>query len=171
MKTSTKTAIAAGAVAVIGTLLLAGASQAGSGGDCRGRPFVGGPGMFGPPDMLDAFDANADGRLTQAEIDAALTERFAKYDSNGDGALSVDEFEGLFTEVARPMIVRAYQRLDPDGDAAVTADEFERPFANIVKRHDRDGDGALSKDDWRRGHRRHWDDDRDDDWHRGHRRH
>ena len=163
MKTSTKTVIAAGAVAVIGALAFAGASQAGNRHRGDHHAFAGGPAMFGPLAMLEAFDADADGKLTQAEIDAARSERFAKYDTNRDGALTVDEFEGLFTEVARPMMVRAYQRLDPDGDAMVTAAEFERAFANIVKRHDRNGDGALSMDDWRRGHRRHWDDDRDHD--------
>jgi Ca2+-binding EF-hand superfamily protein len=114
--------------------------------------------------MLRQFDADGDGRLTQAEIDTARTERFAKYDGNGDGALSLEEFSGLFQEVSRPMMVRAYQKLDPNGDASVTADEFDRPFSNLVERHDRDGDGALSPSDMKRGHhRRHYEHGDDDD--------
>ena len=157
MKILTKTLIVVGAATVVGAVTFAGVSQA-------GRGWGGKHGAFGgAAQMLEQFDADGDGRLTQTEIDTARTERFAKYDANGDGALSLDEFSGLFQEVSRPMMVRAYQKLDPDGDASVTAEEFDRPFANLVERHDRDGDGALSRSDMKRGHHRSWKHDRDDD--------
>lgn len=156
MRILTKTMIVVGAATVIGAAAFAGVSQA-------DRGWGGKHGFGGPARMLEQFDADGDGRLTQAEIDAARTERFAKYDTNNDGALSLEEFSGLFQEVSRPMMVRAYQKLDPNGDASVTAEEFDRPFANLVERHDRDGDGALSRSDMKRGHHRSWKHDRDDD--------
>lgn len=157
MKISTRTLIVVGAATVIGAAAFAGVSQADRG---WGGKFGG---FGGPMRVLEQFDADGDGRLTQAEIDTARTERFAKYDANNDGALSLEEFSGLFQEVSRPMMVRAYQKLDPNGDASVTAEEFDRPFANVVERHDRDGDGALSPKDIKRGHHRSWKHDHDED--------
>jgi Ca2+-binding EF-hand superfamily protein len=158
MTSFTKVFLAAGAAAVVGIVAIAGTSQAGRWGG-------GHHGGFGAMRMLKDYDTDGDGKLTQAEIDTARSERFAKYDTNGDGALSLQEFQGLFQEFMRPMMVRAYQRLDPDGDASVTAEEYDSAFADIVARMDRNGDGALSQDDMRRGHHRHWHKDgaRDDD--------
>ena len=156
MKILTKSLIVVGAATVMGAAAFASVSQA-------ERGWMGKHGGFGGPiRMLEQFDADGDGRLTQAEIDTARTERFAKYDANNDSALSLEEFSGLFQEVSRPMMVRAYQKLDPNGDASVTADEFDRPFANVVERHDRDGDGALSPSDMKRGHHRSWKHESDD---------
>ena len=105
--------------------------------------------------MMEQFDANADGSLTQSEIDQGRTEQMAKYDSDKDGNLSLQEFEALWLERMRPRMVDRFQNLDEDGDATVTSAEFLDPFANMVERHDRNGDGALSKDDRRkRGWRR-----------------
>ena len=150
MTSFTKALLAAGALAVVGVAAIAGTSQAGRWGG-------GHHGGSGAMRMLDQYDADGDGKLTQAEIDTARSERFAKYDADGNGALSLEEFEGLFHEVTRPMMVRAYQRLDPDGDASVTAEEYDGAFADIVEHMDRNGDGALSREDMRRGHRRHSD--------------
>jgi len=156
MKILTKTIIVVGAATAVGAMAFAGVSQAERGwGGKHG-------GFGGPVRMLEQFDTDGDGRLTQVEIDTARTDRFAKYDADGDGALSLEEFSGLFLEVSRPMMVRAYQKLDPNGDASVTVEEFDRPFANLVERHDRDGDGALSRADMKRGHHRSWKEDRED---------
>jgi len=115
--------------------------------------------------MFEEADADKDGKLTQAEIDAYRDARFTRYDANSDGKLSLDEFEGLLQEITKPMTVRAFQMHDPDGDAAITKEEFDRPTAGLVERLDRDDDGALSRDDRSRsrfawGHRRHHDDNR-----------
>jgi len=157
MNSFTKVLLAAGAAGVIGVVAIAGTSQAGRWG---GGGHHGG---FGAMRMLDQFDANGDGKVTQDEIDTARSARFAKYDANGDGKLGLDEFDALFREVTRPMMVRAFQKLDPDGDAGVTTDEYDAAFSGMVERMDRNGDGALSRDDMRRHRRGHSDDDRNDD--------
>lgn len=100
--------------------------------------------------MMERFDANADGSLTQAEIDQGRSEQLAKYDSNQDGNLSLQEFEALWLERMLPRMVDRFQDLDENGDSEVTAEEFLDPFANVVERHDRNGDGALSKEDRRK---------------------
>ena len=102
--------------------------------------------------VVERFDTDGDGRLTQAEIDAARADHMARFDANSDGALTLEEFEGLFHELTQPVTVRAFQMLDPDGDASISADELDKRLARAVARHDRNGDGALSPDDMRRGH-------------------
>lgn len=60
-----------------------------------------------PPESVFAFvDANGDGSLAFAEINAAnpnVTEAvFAQYDADGSGGLSLDEFRNLFANGPRP---------------------------------------------------------------------
>lgn len=174
MKTSTKLLAAAGAVLAvvgIGSAVYADSGWRGHGfGPCRdggmrgmmhgerGRMghgvggHFGGPmgGMMGPmvaKRMFELADTDKDGKLTQAEIDAARTQRFDTYDTNGDGKLSLTEFSALFSEITEPATVRAFQFLDPDGDAEITKEEFDTPSTRLVERFDRNGDGVLSRDD------------------------
>jgi Ca2+-binding EF-hand superfamily protein len=106
--------------------------------------------------LMERFDTNADGKLTQKELNDSRSAMLAKYDANKDGKLSLKEFEGLWLEFTQRRMVRSFQRLDVDGDASVTLDEYLKPFAKIVERLDRNEDGALSREDrrWRRWHHR-----------------
>ncbi len=103
--------------------------------------------------MMERYDANKDGKLTQEEINSNREAWLKEFDANNDGKLSLDEFKQLWLKARAERIVRAFQRFDRDGDAGVTLEEYQRPLADIVERMDRNGDGALSKDD-RRGHRK-----------------
>ena len=97
--------------------------------------------------LLERFDADKDGELTQAELDASRKELLEKYDTDKDGKLSLSEFERLWLEVMRRRMVRSFQYIDEDGDAAITVDEFLKPYADTVERMDRNGDGAISRHD------------------------
>ena len=103
--------------------------------------------------MMERYDADKDGKLTQEEINSNREAWLKEFDANNDGKLSLDEFKQLWLKARAERIVRAFQRFDRDGDAGVTLEEYQRPLADIVERMDRNGDGALSKDD-RRGHRK-----------------
>lgn len=100
--------------------------------------------------LIENFDTNADGDITQAEIDTARTARLAEFDANSDGALSLEEFEALWLDAMRDRMVDRFQSHDDDGDGLVTGEEFNQRFANLVSRHDQNGDGLLNTDD-RRG--------------------
>ena len=109
--------------------------------------------------MMKAFDANGDGKITQAEIDAARDARLTKYDANGDGALDLSEYQAMWLDATREGMVDRFQYLDANGDGTVTASEFRAPYAALVQRMDHNDDGALGRDDMRRGQSDNDDDD------------
>ena len=161
MTRTTKTLIIAGATAILGSVAIAGAVHAHNdrgwdrGGDRGARHGMqqrgGERGGFA---MMEQFDLNKDGNLTQAEIDQARKDKFGKFDANKDGKLSLKEFEALWLETTQQQMVRSFQRLDPNGDASVTAEEYSKPYQRMVERADRNGDGQINKDDRRsRSHR------------------
>ncbi|MDA1059831.1 MAG: hypothetical protein O3C65_14225 [Proteobacteria bacterium] len=94
--------------------------------------------------VLETFDTNNDGRLTQAEIDTFRADRLAKFDSDNNGTLSLKEYEALWLDAYRERMVDEFQRHDDDGDSVVTAEEFNEPYAKLVARMDRNGDGILT---------------------------
>lgn len=101
--------------------------------------------------MLEIFDADKDGAVTQAEIDAFRNDQIARFDADKDGQLSLDEYQALWLERMREHMVDAFQSHDADGDGEVTAEEFNTHFAGLVERLDRNGDGELNPDDRRGG--------------------
>ena len=104
--------------------------------------------------MMDSFDADEDGRLSQEEIDQTREQRFSAFDGDGDRSLSLAEYEKLWLDAMREAMVDRFQHLDADGDARVTAEEFKRPFAKTVRRMDRNADGVIDRDDFQRHHHR-----------------
>jgi Ca2+-binding EF-hand superfamily protein len=157
MNRRTKILIAAGVAAVVGTAGVAGAVKARDGHEWRGRHHAGETrgmdmerGMGRGLAMIEQFDTNKDGTLTQAEIDQARKDRLASFDTSKDGKLSLQEFEALWLDFTRQQMVRAFQRLDGDGDAAVTQEEYVKPTHNMVTRADRNNDGQLNQQDMRR---------------------
>jgi hypothetical protein len=151
MKQNVKIAVAAGAVALVGGIVVAGTSLAQGGFGHGGQMGM----MHGlGHEMLQKLDTNADGGLSQEEIDAGVNARLTQFDANKDGKLALAEFEALWADLTRPVAVRAFQFLDPDGDAAITKQELNDRFGRAVARFDRNDDGVLSRDD--RGHRRGW---------------
>jgi Ca2+-binding EF-hand superfamily protein len=97
--------------------------------------------MRGAQMMMERYDANKDGKLTQEEINSNREAWLKEFDANNDGKLSLDEFKQLWLKARAERIVRAFQRFDRDGDAGVTLEEYQRPLADIVERMDRNGDG------------------------------
>ncbi|HMA13265.1 MAG: EF-hand domain-containing protein [Bacteroidota bacterium] len=122
----------------------------------RGGGGHGGGHMFR---MLETFDANDDGKLSQEEIDQARGERFGRFDADTDQALTLQEYEQLWLDAMRERMVRSFQRLDTDGDAKVTAEEFQEPFSKMVRRMDRNEDGVIDRGDFQRRRDRGQDDD------------
>ena len=153
MQTRTKVIVAAGLAVALGGAAFAGATQAQGRKDSQGHHYgqqagFGHGGNHGGRHgkrqrgrrmerLLDSYDTNGDGKLTQAEIDQARAGRFVDFDSNGDGKLSLEEYQALWMDAMRERMVDRFQSLDNDGDAAVTSEEFGKPTRRIVQRMDR----------------------------------
>jgi Ca2+-binding EF-hand superfamily protein len=174
MKTTTKLAVAfvalAGVAGATGAAISAQADgrwhdrghaqmmqQAYGGHHMRGERHGGRHGHYGKRGggrhmvrMMESFDSNEDGKLSQEEIDGARNARFGQFDGDGDQSLTLQEYEQLWLDAMRERMVDRFQQLDADGDAKVTAEEFQRPFAKMVRRMDRNDDGVIDRNDFGR---------------------
>lgn len=152
--------ITAGLAAVLVAGGLAQANMGGMGGmgGGWGRHFGMMGGGMGLRALLERYDANHDGKITQDEITKNRADWLAEFDTNKDGTLSLDEFKNLWMKANQERMVREFQFFDTDGNAQVTLQEYEAPLAQIVADRDRNGDGALSRDDMRGpgGPGHHW---------------
>lgn len=156
MQNKTKLALAALTLSALGIGTLTTAALA----DRKGWGWHHGGG--GLTELLERYDANKDGKLSQQEIDDNRTEWHKRFDADKNGTLSLKEFEALWLEARRLQMVREFQELDPNGDAALSLDEYKEPLSGIVAKRDRNGDGLLSREDRRRGGKHRWRHDRDD---------
>jgi EF hand len=109
-----------------------------------------GDGMRGIYRLIETFDANGDGSVTQEEIITARQNRLSEFDANKDGSLDLSEYQALWLDAMHERMVDQFQAHDDDGDGLVTIEEFNENFANLVKRRDRNGDGMLNADDAKR---------------------
>jgi hypothetical protein len=107
---------------------------------------------LGPFPLLDfaAIDADKDGKITKAELEAHRAARVAAVDADKDGKLSATELKAQAMERAAAradeMVARMIERHDSDGDGLISAAEMAAGPApgDIFDRIDRDGDGAIS---------------------------
>ena len=99
--------------------------------------------------QFGAVDANHDGSISKAELEAAelrgLQQRaqaqFKQLDTNHDGQLNFQEFAaGGLTQIVSQLSDRGLQQLDTDRDGKISADEFRAPqlasFAKVDANHD-----------------------------------
>ena len=99
--------------------------------------------------LLESFDSNNDGKLTQAEVDQARRDRLAQFDTDKDGQLTLQEYQALWLDAMHRRMVAQFQSLDDDGDAVVTTEEFIAPFGQVIRRLDRNDDGEITRDEFR----------------------
>jgi len=115
--------------------------QAGFMQDGRGPGMMmqrGGHGPMGMTGMADnpvtqSFDADEDGTVTAAELEAGIAALHTEHDGDGNGALSSDEFAALFAEVTRGMAERPFTMLDADDDGEISAEEMAFPAQMMAR--------------------------------------
>lgn len=127
----------------------------------HGNGHAGRGGRIRIMEMIETYDADGDGSVSQVEIDDWRADRLREFDTDGDGQLSLDEYQALWLDAMRERMVDRFQSHDDDGDGQVTIEEFGERSAHLVMMRDRNEDGVLNLDDMPRG--RHGDprDDRD----------
>jgi Ca2+-binding EF-hand superfamily protein len=149
MAYSTKTAVAV--LALMGSVM-ATAALAEKGGMGMGGPG-GGEGRGAMlTEMFDKIDADKDGKVTYAEMEANRKAEFTAADTNGDGALSAEElsarelarFQEKLAERTQAMLDNA----DNDGNGSLSETELgEGPGMRNFARIDADNDGSITKDE------------------------
>jgi len=132
-------------IAGLGALILAGAavkvSAAGPDEILRHDP---------PRPTFEELDADADGRLTRAEMETHRKARFGEADANGDGEIARDELSAWIdkrrAERRQRMIDRMIAHRDIDGDGSLSIEEMGgQRGTEMFARADADGDGTISK--------------------------
>ncbi len=106
-----------------------------------------GPGHMMFSEMAERYDANADGKISQAEIDTNRASWLAEFDADKSGTLTLQEFQNLWLKTQNQKMIRDFQRLDRDANGQITLDEYKRPVASLVADLDRNKDSAISQDD------------------------
>jgi len=154
------TAAALGTAAFVGHAVASGAGYGGCHRSGIERGFGGHHSGQRGEILFRTFDADKDGTVTAAEINAETERRMSGNDANGDGALSLEEFQGVWMEMIRSRMVDAFQRFDDDGDGVITKAEVDEKTSWMMSRMDRDGDGKITREEQRPRFRRDDDDDR-----------
>lgn len=109
------------------------------------------------PVSFETLDANADGKVTQAEMDAHKTARFTKSDTNGDGKLSPEEMLATANTKAGARMERRVekmiQRMDTDKDGMLSVTEMQGMSRgkDMFKHLDADNNGAISAEEFEAG--------------------
>lgn len=100
-------------------------------------------------ERFDAMDANKDGYLDRADMQARMAERragfFAAADANRDGRLSRDEFTAHRSAQATQRHQAMEQRAKAAGKALPTQAERAKRMAEAFDRIDTNKDGAISR--------------------------
>lgn len=133
---------------IVATSLVASAGMAAAQGKKPG-------GMRGMGPMMPEFselDADGDGKVTQAEMEAHAKARFDAADTDGNGKLSAEEMAAAAKkreeERRAKRAAKMLERLDTNNDGEVSFDEMpgqqtraDRMFARV----DADGDGNITE--------------------------
>jgi len=121
----------------------------------------GGPGRGPGPGMehLKAADANNDGQITRAEIEAYRGAKFDEIDKDGNGVLSAEEHAamrgswggkgkpGNWDKQGEGKRGKGMMRGDADGDGKITKAEFVAASDRMLERLDTNGDDIISADE------------------------
>jgi Ca2+-binding EF-hand superfamily protein len=155
MSAPKKTAFVAVALmgALMGSAALAEQGKMGMGGPGEGRAAM-------LAEMFDTIDADKDGKLTYAEMEAHRKAEFDAADTNKDGALSADELSARalarFQEKLAQRTQGMLDNMDNDGSGSLSPEEMgEGPGMRNFARIDADNDGAITNEEIKAGMQHH----------------
>jgi hypothetical protein len=90
----------------------------------------------GAQEALPPMDANADGMVDAAELDAYSSASFTMLDANGDGYVTEAESAGV-------MPADLYASANTNGDSGISLAEFQAQAQRDFAAADANGDGVL----------------------------
>lgn len=105
--------------------------------------------------LLERFDVNKDGSLTQDEVQSVQSGFFTAADTNGDGFLTIEEFEAARAQERETHLTEKFAELDSNGDGGIAADELtnaagpDRHLSRHFAKVDTNGDGSITLEEMR----------------------
>jgi Ca2+-binding EF-hand superfamily protein len=96
-----------------------------------------------------ALDADGDGKLTKAEVDAARGKPMLLLmaDANKDGVVTKEELAKAFAGRGNQVSDRVFAALDADKDGKISAAEWQAAGERRFARLDRNKDGVVTADE------------------------
>lgn len=130
-------------VAILGTAVVLTASAGAfahdkKGGDREGR---------GPMQMFERADTNSDEKLDFAEFSAPMTVRFDETDADSNGIITEAEIEAASEGKEGRRAKHIASRLDGDDNGEITKAELEERQKEMFARLDADEDGFITVDE------------------------
>ena len=109
---------------------------------CRGFGFV----SRSSDQILDRFDSDGDGVLSESEVGDRVWNRLASLDvdTDGDGVISLDELDAAIAAGREAK----FERLDSDNDGLIMEQEVAARFWTKISEADTDSDGGVSLDEF-----------------------
>ena len=118
---------------------------AGCGGGGGMSLFGGDDAPVGPPreDAFTPFDANMDGIISKAELDAGVNGLFKRDDTDADGFLNATEVRAVNDRLVAETGPGATPLIDWNADGRVNAQEYGAQWRTLFDRSDVNGDGVI----------------------------
>jgi Ca2+-binding EF-hand superfamily protein len=102
----------------------------------------------GPAGLMARFDANKNGKLETSELPPRARQRLGSADTNADGVITEQELQaGMAKHQAQ-----RFAQADSNGDGQLTESEVGEFRWNHMKAADANGDGKLSLEEFRAAH-------------------
>ncbi len=109
----------------------------------------------GPGPRMDfaTLDADGNGEIDAADLEALRQSRFAELDADGDGMVSEEEFVAHAAARSSERAAEMFARLDADGDGMLSRDTLQsRGRGNmgerLLRRADTDNSGGVSEEEF-----------------------
>ncbi len=104
----------------------------------------------GAPASFEELDADGNGEVTKAELEAHRASRFSDADTDGDGKLSVEEMQAAAQKKVNDRVAKMFERRDANKDGFLSEDEMPKPRRadKMFDRVDADGNGTISEQEY-----------------------
>lgn len=114
----------------------------------------------GDPDKkFKAMDADSDGKVTRTEHAVGAREMFTKCDANKDGLVTAAEMDAAFAakgdkhDKHEKSAIDKIKEIDTNADGQLSLAEHEAGTEKMFNKLDKNSDGTLSKDECHEGHK------------------